>query len=975
MSCSARLLAAFSVVVLTTALIEAQGGGSALQGHAVDEQQAMLPGVAIVVTNQDDGTFRETVSGPDGAYFVPGLLPGRYRITADLSGFKKLSREGVVLLLGATQTVDLRLEVGGIQETVTVSGEAPQVDLTSARVGGNVASRELLDLPSNQRNFISFVAMLPGVQLNPNAEGSDGITVNGQSGAQATFVLDRGNNTDDNSASSSGSQARTPLEVVEEFQVQTNQFDVEFGRTTGGVVNAITKRGSNVYRGSAFGYLTNSAMTAQTIFALLAGEGESDTDKHQYGGTFGGPIMRDKIHFFASFERYVLGTGLTNVFPTRPELNWSEKSGLNGRNYMIRVDHQMNANNTYTFRYLTERQPNRGLLTGDRATLTTKNYELDTDQTASAAYNRVIGTRGLNTLRVSIETEDIERGAEPGTFLETRQKELEAPVLSYLTYDEQGHTNGHHRNAQAPGLDNTFSWFLPGKAGDHDLKFGFQYLYARNVLDEQGTMNGVFSFPSDRPFNAADPSTYPERLSIRVPGPAGQTSFTHSFGYYAQDKWRATRKLTITLGLRYDVDIFPFVQPNNPFLADGSYPVDTNNYQPRAGFAYNVDGRSVVRGGVGRYYEKFFVGQASPLQANGVFGNSFTVNFPTNTADPGPSQGRLPTEPMLVNGPVVNRTLLNQLYPPGTVARNTGTVQFDNPNRQMPRSTQVSFGYERQIRETMSFGVDYVRNRGRNWVNFDLNPGFRVNTTRTGQIVRTDLLGLASQLGIAPFASSVSDRFDYTGELKYDGLNLQFERRFGGFWGARASYTLGHARGNNGGAALAGNSFQVLGEKNLDLNYGPLDTDRRHNFILSGRVEVPRTKGLTVSGLYRFMSGRPFSLIDSNVDEDRNGILADPLPAGTYTGVGENGISVENKGGRNGAYGPNYAQLDARLGYRFRMAGNRTLDLFAEAFNLTNRSNYTNPSGDRRLPTFLVVNGLFGGGFPRQGQFGIRLGF
>ena len=962
-------------VLLTARLAEAQAGGSALQGHAVDEQQAMLPGVAIVVTNRDDGTFRETVSGPDGAYFVPGLLPGRYRITADLSGFKKLSREDVVLLLGSTQTVDLRLEVGGIAETVTVSGEAPQVDLTSARVGGNVTSRELLDLPSNQRNFISFVAMLPGVQLNPNAEGSDGITVNGQSGAQATFVLDGGNNTDDNSASSSGSQARTPLEVVEEFQVQTNQFDVEFGRTTGGVVNAITKRGSNVYRGSAFGYLTNSAMTAQTIFALQAGEGESDTDKHQYGGTFGGPILRDKIHFFSSFERYVLGTGLTNVFPTRPDLNWSEKSGLNGRNYMIRVDHQVNANNTYTFRYLTERQPNRGLLTGDRATLSTKNYELDIDQTASAAYNRVIGTRGLNTVRVSIETEDIERGAEPGTFLETRRKDLEPPVLAYLTYDEQGHTNGHHRNAQAPGLDNTFSWFLPGKGGDHDLKFGFQYLYARNVLDEQGSMNGVFSFPSDRPFNAADPSTYPERLSIRVPGPAGQTSFTHSFGYYAQDKWRATRKLTITLGLRYDVDIFPFVQPNNPLLADGKYPVDTNNYQPRAGFAYNLDGRSVVRGGVGRYYEKFFVGQASPLQANGVFGNSFTVNFPTNAADPGPSAGRLPTDPMLRNGPVVNRTLLDQLYPPGTSARNTGVVQFDSPERQMPRSTQVSFGYERQVGQTMSFGVDYVRNRGRNWVGFDLNPGFRVDTTRTGQIVRVDLLGLASRMGIAPFASSVNDRFDYTGEIRYDGLNLQYERRFAGFWGARASYTLGNARGNNGGAALAGNSFQVLGEKNLDLNDGPLDTDRRHNFTLSGRVEVPRTKGLTISALYRIMSGRPFSIIDSNVDADRNGILADPLAAGDYSGVGENAITVTNKGGRNGVYGPKYAQLDARLGYRIRMAGNRTLDLFAEAFNLTNRSNYNNPSGDRRLPTFLVVNSLFGGGFPRQAQFGTRLGF
>ena len=283
------LLAAFGVLVSALVAEANQGGGSALQGRVVDAQQAVLPGVAIVVTNQDNGTFRETVSGPDGAYFVPGLQPGRYRITADLQGFKKLAREDVVLLLGSTQTVELRLDVGGVAETVTVTEEAPPVDLTSARVGGNVGSRELLDLPSPTRNFISFVAMVPGVQLNPSAEGSDSISVNGQSSNQVTFVLDGGNNTDDNSASPSGAQARTPLETVEEFQVQTNQFDVEFGRTTGGVVNAITKRGTNAFRGSGFGYFTNSAMTAPTYFARLAGEGESETDKHQYGGTFGGP--------------------------------------------------------------------------------------------------------------------------------------------------------------------------------------------------------------------------------------------------------------------------------------------------------------------------------------------------------------------------------------------------------------------------------------------------------------------------------------------------------------------------------------------------------------------------------------------------------------------------------------------------------------------------------------------------------------
>jgi hypothetical protein len=642
---------------------------------------------------------------------------------------------------------------------------------------------------------------------------------------------------------------------------------------------------------------------------------------------------------------------------------------------MGRIDHQINSSNTYTARYLTERQPNRHLLTGDRATLTTGNYELDIDQTASVAYNLVIGSRALNTVRASSESEDIQRGAEPGTFLDTNDKTLEPPVLQHLTFDEQGHPNGQHRFERAPGLDDSFSLFLPGKHGDHDLKAGFQYQYSRNALSEQGSMNGVFSFASDKEFNAADPSTYPERLTIRVPVPSGQVTFIHSLAFYGQDKWKVTPKLTVNLGLRYDVDIFPFHQPFNPLLTDPGYPIDKNNFQPRVGFAYNIDGRSVVRGGIGRYYEKFFNGLASPLQANGVFGSSLIVNFPVSSPDSGPSAGRLPTDPMLVNGPTVNRALLNQNFPKGSLTRNTATVQLDIPNRQMPRSTQISFGYERQLGKAMSFGADYVHNQGRGWVGYDVNPGVRVNTTRTGTIVRTDLLGLAGKLGIPAFSNTVLERYDYSGKTKYDGLNLSLERRFSGFWSARAGYTLGYARGNNSGAPAATNNFQKLAERNLDLNQGPLDTDRRHNFTINSRLEVPHMKGLTVSALYRFMTGRPLSIIDTNVDADQNGILFDPLPAGTYSGVGGYAITVKNKGGRNGAYGPNYAQLDARVGYRLRAGGARTFDLFAEVFNLTDRTNFTNPSGDKRLTTFLVPNGLVAGGFPRQLQLGARMGF
>ena len=256
----------------------------------------------------------------------------------------------------------------------------------------------------------------------------------------------------------------------------------------------------------------------------------------------------------------------------------------------------------------------------------------------------------LNTVRWSIEKEEIHRGADPlsghQSFLVTNDKTLELPVLNHLSFTEQGHTNAQHRTNTAPGLDDTFAWFLPGRAGDHDMKFGMQYLFDQNVLDDQGSMNGAFSFSSDKEFNAADPSTYPERLTIRVPIGAHTSSHEHSFAFYGQDKWRMTKKITLNLGLRYDVDVFPFKQTRNPLVTDG-YPIDKNNFQPRAGLAYNIDGKSVVRAGIGKYYEKLFLGQLTPLQSSGVFGDSFIVNFPVNGPDPGPSRGQLPTDPML----------------------------------------------------------------------------------------------------------------------------------------------------------------------------------------------------------------------------------------------------------------------------------------------------------------------------------------
>ena len=301
---------------------------------------------------------------------------------------------------------------------------------------------------------------------------------------------------------------------------------------------------------------------------------------------------------------------------------------------------------------------------------------------------------------------------------------------------------------------------------------------------------------------------------------------------------------------------------------------------------------------------------------------------------------------------------------------------LDHPDRQVPKVHQVTLGYERQIAQQMAVNVDYVHSWNRDQlINFDLNPAQRVDTSRTGRLTYTDLSGIASQLGISAFGNPVIVRQN-AGSSDFDGVNFSLEKRFSQHWAARVSYALGHARGNAEANQTADNNYQVLGDRMLDRNIGPLDNDRQQNFVLSGRVEIPGTRGLTVSGIYRWMTGTPITLYNSAVDADRNGRLFDPIPAGHYCGVGQNSVCVDNAGGRNGARGPSYKQTDRRVGYRVRPAKATTVDSNLELFNIFNTANFANPTSDQRLTDFLILTAWRGGnGQPRAAQFSMRFGF
>jgi hypothetical protein len=941
--------------------------------------------VAILVTHEQSGMFRQVVSNDDGTYYVTGVLPGPYKVTAELSGFTKFERS-LQLTVGNVSAIDITMSVGGLQETLTVTAQVPLVDTQSTQVGANIGQEELAALPISNRNWTMAVGLTAGVQVSQSSASfaCDSIIVGGGSNRSGNFTVDGVGNNDDYLGSSCGSQVRPALESVQEFQVLTNQYDAEFGRTAGAVINAITKQGTNVFRGSMFYSYTNDRVTSRDFFVRQANLQKPASSQVDWGGTIGGPIVKDKMHFFYSLDRIVYKEGRSNTFAARPELNYAATQTMKLWNHLVRVDGQLTPNQTWSARYLQEISPTYDII-NPRFTYAARQQEYDVDRSGNASYNTVFGNNKFNTVRVGYTYEkngftnkDVQ-GSNAVALAEL------PPTFQMLTFTDKVRNGALFRINDAYEFSNTYSQFVPRwLGGSNDIKAGVVLTYLQIGLPDQTDMNGRFVFRTDLPFDPGNPSTYPERLFIRVPSPSDILLPTSTFVAFAQNKW--TRgDVTLNLGVRYDLEktpIKPTLGLNPLFENPGNSVIDKNNVAPRIGLTWKPGGSasSVVRAGYGRFFDKVNLITTAPFLNQSIYNSSFTAAFPTTAADPGPSRGQLPTDPLLLSygpdGPIVNRAAVNALVPPGSIARNTGVVYIDNPDRVVPNLHQVTLGYERQLVAQMALTVDYVHSWNRDQlVEFDVNPGTRVNTTRTGTVGFTDLYGLASQLGISPFVNPVITRRNL-GTSQFDGMNVAVEKRFSSSWAARAAYAVGYARGNSEPNQLFANNYQVLDDPNLDLQSGPLDNDRRQNVVLSGRVEVPRTGGLILSGIYRWMTGLPMTLFDSSVDADRNGRLFDMIPAGRYCGAGVNAICVDNKGGRNGARGPSFQKTDMRATYRLRPGRGSTVDLNFELFNIFNNWNFANPTADQRLTDFLTLTAFTGGqGQPRSAQFSARVGF
>jgi hypothetical protein len=975
---SVRLASLFVAAILATATpLFAQQGIAAISGRVTDEQGAVLPGVSITVTNEETGVFREVASSTEGTYSVPQLVPGRYKIVATLTGFRTLERSGLIVQVGTTLTANLTLQLGGLEETVTVAGQSPLVDTTSARVGGNIGTAEIAELPSMNRNYFAAVSLLPGVQFTPSTQmGNDTINAMGQSAQGNNVSVDGGYNIDDALGATAGAQVRTPVESIQEFQVLTSMYDAEWGRASGVIVNAVTKAGTNQFKGVVFLSNASNALTSEDFLVKQNNLQKPTVTKRDWGGVIGGPVVRNKAHFFFSLERQVDNPTRTRVF-NQPSLDFSIVEERSGWNTLIRFDHQVNSAHTWAIRYLRESAPQFPVV-GARQTETSFQDETDLDETIVGTLTSVFGNSKVNTFRVARTWEHWWHGNACSRALGFEREGLQSgcpPQLDNLTFLTQASTEAQGPWDDNYQVENHLSWFVPGRRGDHELKFGARYNYTELVRVSQINMNGTFRFNTDLFFDPANPRTYPERLTIRQ-GEFEQFIKNHTVEAYIQDKWTFGGRTTLSAGIRYDLEIIPIDETDNPlFTGSTESPVDGNNFAPRIGLTHTLDsaGRTVLRGGYGIFYNRTVLGAIDDTIEFSKFTTSNVLQFPNDNADPGPSSGQFPTNPFLVNGPFLNRALLDQLFPPGVPLRNAGVVVFDSPDRTQPYAHQFTVGFSRQMGATLAVTADYVGMRNKDmFLSRNLNPMVRANTSRTGPITRVDAFGVLGE----PYFQQVWV-MENVAEARYDGLNLSLEKRYSNNWSGRVSYSLSKSSGT-GYEQANRNQFQYLTDLRLDEFDAPGPADRRHILAINGRTEIPKTKGATVSGTLRYMSGAPFTIHDTNIDADQNGELFDPLPAGTYSGTAQNAMqNVENRGGRFGATGPDYLQLDMRVGWRVRFTDTRFTELFFDIFNVTNRTNWDNPSGDRRITgDFLRLTTLRGGsGFPRQAVFGLRFVF
>jgi hypothetical protein len=900
------------------------------------------------------------VTDQRGAYRIP-VRVGTYRISADLAGFRRIERMGVQLLVGQTVTLNLQMSPSTIQETVTVTAEAPLIETTQSSVGGNVDPLQMTEVPVYGNQWMALALLAPGNRTT--AIGDEPVQVPREDNPDFALNLDGqqvGNTL------GALNQPRYSRAAIAEFEFVSNRFDATQGRSPAAMVNAVTKSGTNTFTGLVSGSFRDSEWGAEDHVLNRKVPFESQ----QLTTAAGGPIVRDRIHYFGNYEynRTPLSTIARTAFP-RFNISLSGKETIQMAGG--RFDYQFSPST-------------RLMLKGDGAKRFTPFGSLGSNLLAGAASTdeksrRVLG--GLTTVLSNRALNDIKVGY---SYIWWNQQ----PLSRWSNHPQaaNGITSGNPiirmRGFQIAGsllqpriweqkittIRDDFALSYDAR-GRHDLKLGGEFLWSQSLSTNCNNCMGVITarggpVPANiedlipDPFNVdtwnlASLNPIVQRYEIAV-GNFYRPDTLPKYGAWIQDDWQISSRLTLNLGLRYDLIWNAFAQ-HRSFLQwmAADRPQDADNLQPRAGFAYSLDDRTVLRGGTGLYYADI---PAAALN---------WAQLPQKVAFIGVSPDGRPdfvVNPFNGPRPSYDQALERFCYVrnvPGCLYRDLGELPPTPEYAGVPLKWQSSVGFQRQLAADTALTVDYVYSHGADEnillpnINLTYNEATGVNYPFSNQARRFDpLWGI---IGMDP----------KTGWSNYHGLQTAFTKRFSRKWQASATYTLS-GLWNGDPAPISGLkevSFPVA--KDLGGDYSLSNTDQRHRFVFNGIWQVGG--GFQVSGLYFYGSGERFTTVWGEDLRD----VGEGFEAFAQR-IRPNGTLVD----RNGFVGDPVHRVDIRFQERIPIAGRVAIDGILEVFNLFDRANFGTYVTDEASPLFGEAEFNSNLAYaPRTLQVGFRLTF
>ena len=915
----------------------AQDTNGSIRGVVRDEN-GPIPGASVVAVDAASGFTQSATADAEGGFALGGLRPGTYQMKVSSEVYGEQTRT-VQVLLGQDVQANFVLAVDQVfLEEVTVVGEAELllVDTRDSQISTNVTARQIEQLPQSSRNFLSFAALAPGVRFTDNEDQAGKKFRSGGADSRQVNVFVDGlsykNDLLQGGAFMQDSSRGNPFpqNAVQEFRVLTQNYKAEYEKAAAAVITAITKSGSNEFRGDAFYLFQDKSLVDQDDFSKERGDKEADYDRKQYGLSFGGPIVRDAVHFFVSFEGNDQDRNATvfrgNQFENAPANVQTFLSGfetgvltspLESRLYFGKLSWQPAAGQTFEASYhLRDEQEIRGY--GSQRTRDgAESFEIGTDALV-ARHTWVLGN-ALNEAAFTLQNLQWNPSALASS----------TPRLNYIGILDVGGKDATQNFEQDKiGLRDDFT-MMAEWLGGHTMKAGVAVNWLDYAVTKETFPNALFEFRSDEQWQ------FPFQARLGFGDPSLEFSNTQ-LGLYFQDDWRLLPNLTVNLGLRwdYETDMLnnDFRTPDNvrsafetacrtyaqpvggrtnwclrDFLDFDRYTTDGNDrdaytgmVQPRLGFTWDVrgDSRTVVFGGWGLYYDRVILNDIydeAYRQQYKIFSFCFSAD-----GSPAPNCG--------VPAIAWNPSYLSAAGLNGLIARGVapGPEVFLVPNdMKPPRSRQWTLGVRQQLGQWLT-ALSYAgAESSNNQIVFfaDNPPGTAFNNRFGGNVP------------VPGFARIF--RMSTVGRTWYDAALLTIDKPFSNNWGVNLAYTYAKAYKNgtdNTGEGLQFGAFDYGSVDDLYKFRG--SNDERHRIVLSGTVGLPAN--FRVSSLLTLGSGLPFTVFDDSGSAFRVGW---------------------NEGERDGTWP--YQSLDLRVEWTSpAIAGRYTVGLIAEGFNLTDHDNY-----------------------------------